>query len=421
MDIKITLTKSLFPLYSLLQNLICKIRYHRIIKRLRHKLKEKEKINVLFFVNEISKWKAQALYDLLLKDTHFKPTIGLTFSDVDWELTSEERRKKRNTLIELFSSREMPIIECCIENSDGSFKFIDFEADIVFYQQPWKINKKQSPEYISKRALTCYLPYYVPNYCILKTSCHPEFHFKLWRYYHLSQPWVDNLNKNFPRLMRAVKIVATGHPMLDAINNSKVKSISPKMIIYAPHWSVYSDFLDNDEHYSTFQFNGKQILDFAKSHPEYKWCFKPHPSLKVSLLRTRLWSEQEIENYYAEWEQIGEVCQTGDYTELFWRSSLMITDCASFLVEYPCTKNPLIHLVSSSCKVPIPEPSRKLFESFYEVHNYEEMIHTFNMIIVECEDPKRTERLKAVEKAGLFETKASEKILKDIYKALNIV
>lgn len=273
---------------------------------------------------------------------------------------------------------------------------------------------------MSRHHLTCYFPYYVPNYDSPSIDFRKEFHFYLWKYYVLNRGWIQTITQNNPNYTLSGELIATGHPMLDYLNNYPNLNSSNKMVIYAPHWSVYSEFMDNDEKFSTFQHNGKQILRFAQSHPEIKWVFKPHPTLRTSLLRTKLYTEKEVDDYYSEWGKIGIVSQEDDYIKLFWKSDAIITDCGSFLMEYACTKKPIIRLVSTVCGMSIPKPSKELFDSYYNVYNLEEMYDIFNMVLIDGRDPKQVERVTAATKAGLIKASASHNILKDLYVSLGL-
>lgn len=396
-----------------------RIRYAYHIKRIKREVKVRQ-INILFLVNEISKWKGQYLFDLLQEDIHFNPIIGLTCADIDWSLSTAERVEKRQKLREYFGERSIQFVEVCDAESLQVSNLRDFNVDIVFYQQPWKLHSKQRPYFLSKYHLTCYFPYYVPNYCSTSIDYCDGFHNFLWRYYVLNDSWRNIISQQIPQFINAVKLKATGHPFLDLISKCDHKKPIKRKVIYAPHWSVYSEYFDNKEKYSTFQHNGKLILEFAKNNPQIEWYFKPHPSLKASLLRTKLWTKKEIDEYYKEWAEIGTV-SNGEYINLFSNSDILITDCGSFLVEYPCTNNPVIRLVSSQCGFSIPEPSKKLFDAFYNVNNLEEMDYIFDQIIVKGNDPKRTERLKAVKEAGLLDISASKNIIDDLYAALSII
>ena len=90
----------------------------------------------------------------------------------------------------------------------------------------------------------------------------------------------------------------------------------------------------------------------------------------------------------------------------------MITDCASFLVEYPCTKMPIIHLVSSNSKYSVHPISQRLFSSYYQAHTWNEFVNHFSKVIIEGDDYKREERLAEVKRMRLLDTNAAENIVK---------
>ena len=75
-------------------------------------------------------------------------------------------------------------------------------------------------------------------------------------------------------------------------NTLKVLGLGSKedYVIYSPHWSLGNTPLK----YATFDWNGRQILEFAKSHPEIKWVFKPYPILKGRIVEVGLMSEEEV-------------------------------------------------------------------------------------------------------------------------------
>ena len=56
--------------------------YYYNVQRLRKRKKDK-KIKVLFLVNEVAKWKAQTLYDLMEESGLYEPEIALTFPETE--------------------------------------------------------------------------------------------------------------------------------------------------------------------------------------------------------------------------------------------------------------------------------------------------------------------------------------------------
>ena len=153
------------------------------------------------------------------------------------------------------------------------------------------------------------------------------------------------------------------------------------------------------------------MLLLAKAHPEIKWLFKPHPTLRYRLINGNLWSEKEVDAYYTEWEKLGASCYDGNYVSLFMKSYAMITDCASFLVEYACTGNPIIHLISSNAKYQPHPIAAKLFGSYYQAHNWDEFEKHFEDVVLKKNDYKKDERLAAVKDMRLIDNYAAKNIL----------
>jgi hypothetical protein len=155
-------------------------RYKKIIK----KLQKKKRIRVIFLISENSKWKAQSLFDLMAKSEKFEPIIALTV------LNSVHKGDDitRNNIDEdynYFKSKGMQVVLAYKDNQFQDLKY--FNPDIVFYQQPWDINKLQSPKEVSKYALTYYIPYYVNNYELQPIEYEQELHRFVYKYFVLNK------------------------------------------------------------------------------------------------------------------------------------------------------------------------------------------------------------------------------------------
>ena len=158
---------------------------------------------------------------------------------------------------------------------------------------------------------------------------------------------------------------------------------------------------------SSFLENGRQILEYARKHSEFNWVFKPHPLLYKELISRGVWTKEEVDNYYNAWNEIGRVCTDGDYICLFQQAKALITDCGSFLVEFPMTGKPLIRLIPKDLDYPLFPAYEELYDSFYTVRNLEEMYEAFAQVLERGEDPKKDRRLKAVRDLGLMGEKTS--------------
>ena len=355
-----------------------------------------EKIKVLFLVNENAKWKCQSVYDAMRVGDVFDPYIVLTRADIDWGLSRAEFEAKIQENYSFFASRG---IECLLGVINGEpIDLRHFKPDVVFYQHPWEIAPIQNPEEVSKFALTCYVPYYLVCFESPWMDSHEYLHKFVWRYMVISETWkcfFDNRRHGFPI---AGEIVGIGHPMLDQYSSAHDAVQKKDVIIYAPHWSIETAWGEN---FSTFLTTGRVMLEYAKKHTEYKWCFKPHPTLRHALIQTSGWSVADIDGYYQEWELLGEMCLSGDYPPKFMESYAMITDSSSFLMEYSAINRPLIRLVSKKCLYQPARPTQELFNSFYNVKTIEELYSTLHTVLELRQDPKRGMREKAIRGLGL--------------------
>lgn len=398
--------------HVIVENPTIRLNYVRALFRIRHK---KEPIRVLFLVSELSKWKAMEVFRLMQTSPDFEPILGLTIADRDWELTKDEQCEKHRQLTHYFAEQGINVVETFSIEDGHPYSIKQFKPDIVFYQQPWGIAKSQSPKSVSKIALTCYVPYFVPNYGFMEMDAKLRFLSTLFRYYTLNTQWVKLLKKAQLGCLRTTTYVASGHPMLDYFTENQSPIPRDGVVIYAPHWSIKHPLnADNDEFYSTFLDNGEKILQYAQKHPEIKWAFKPHPTLRAVLQQEGIWGKERTDAYYAAWEKIGVSCYTGDYPKLFNQSRLMITDCASFLCEYASTMRPLIRLVSPNLGFQPIQEVQPLFNSFYNAHSFEELLQFLDTLIVDGKDPKRDERIQCATDYGLLESCAAAKIFADI-------
>ena len=394
---------------------IIKKRYEKIIAKLR----AKSKIKVLFLVNENSKWKAQSLYDLMQTTTDFEPIIGLTIADIQKKLPISEKEIIIKQNQDFFEKKGMQVVVTYDCKNDRAIDIKNFDADIVFYQQPYSIPKIQDIEIVSKFALTCYIPYYLPDYRNFDLDCDKDFHHNLFRFYVLNEELESIYKKHLAQeSIDTDNIKGLGHTMLDCIKTDTLPDNNPQVVIYAPHWSICHEKNQNNINISTFDTTGKSVLDYAKRHPEIQWIFKPHPTLKTALLRIGE-KEEDINNYYQEWEKFATCCYDSKYLELFNKSTAMITDSGSFLLEYFCTGKPLIHLISQNCEnVPYPQ-MQAVFNTFYQVINQRDLFGILDNLLVENNDQKMIQRIEILNKYKFNKNNAAQNILNDLRKELN--
>lgn len=360
--------------------------YQKVLEKLVNK---KNKIKVVFLIRENQKWVYQSIYEEFEKSDKFEPLVLVSILTLAAS-GKDKTRKRLEENYNFFKSRGINV-ECAYK--DG--KYIDlkvFNPDIVFYDQSWDLPKKHEPYYVSTFALTCYCPY---SYEVIgfPEDYTSTFHRFLYRFFardEISIKRYSSYNKD-----NVKNCVAVGYPKFDEYYKDKkecdIWKYQEKIkVIYAPHHSLDKNGLN----LATFNKNGKFILELAKKYPETTWVFKPHPRLKYALLRTRSMTENEINNYFNEWAEIGTIYEEGDYINLFRTSDLMITDGCSFWAEYLPTEKPLICPINKHCVKSLEE---RITQGFYFASDNSELENLFVDLLINKNDPKLNIRKNAID------------------------
>ena len=378
---------------------------HKNQKQVLKKLKNKKTLNVVFYVYDASKWKAQSVYDLMDKDERFNPLIVVTKNcaiqgNANYQTTEDVKK-----CYEFFNRRGMKV-EYGYDTEKKEFIPFDklsIKPDIIIYTHPWYVYKTQGPVMCSKYALTYYIPYFIPA----SEQWHEyglRFHAYIHKYYVPSDIIREFYSKNMSNKGANLKVV--GHPVLDYY--LKKEEAEKKYIIYSPHWTVCGENL----RFGTFDWSGKPVLEFAKEHKELNWVFRPHPLLYRFVLTSGFMTKEDIDKYFNEWKEFAFYSEGGDYMDLFRRSYAMITDCGSFLTEYFVSENPTIHLVSE--KFTGNQSVCEIDKTNYTAHNTEELKRWLNDVILNKNDYKKEDRIKLIEKFGYRNNYSAKRIIYDI-------
>ena len=404
--------RTVFENRLILKTIQCSWRYRRLTKAAKQKPRG-QKIRVLFIVSEIAKWKEQSLYEAMERSDEFYPIVGISAWNKQSGLSVEELdavHKRAEAFFDRLGDRHVRTVTC--EHGRKNYHALsEFKPDIVFYTEQWSPCPKQHPFDVSKYALTCFLPYYVPDFGITFLDCHQQVERMSWVYFCLGKEWARLYRRSLWFTCHSCRFVVTGHPALDKFNRESGRKPKEGYVIYAPHFSFPHPMQGDFYTIGTFDWNGVQILEYAEAHPEIKWVFKPHPILRGLLSKFGVMSKEDVDNYYERWEHIGLASYDSNYQELFLESHVMITDSGSFLPEYGSTGRPVIRLICEKNMHVPPKAAREVYDTYYNVRNLDEMYSTFKMVIEDGRDPNREKRIAAVRAAGLTDCDASENII----------
>lgn len=379
---------------------ILSIRMHRKLNI----IKKHKKIRVGFLVSEQSKWGYQSVYDQLVIDPKFEPVILVT----KLYLEHSQRQsfyKKMSDCTEFFVNKNMNVEIAYDEEKHKYISLDKFNLDVVFYQQPWELDISQHPITVSKYAITAYSAY---GFDLIDWEGPYLEWFHRWLDVYFT-PSKSTLNyiQNIAKSVTNCKIV--GAPRLDDYFDINAEKSQKPIVIYAPHHSFEKGSLE----LATLQFNGKEILEFAKmTQDKFDWIFKPHPRLLQSIIQNKIMTEKQANEYYAQWKKIGKIHDSGDYISLFKSSYALITDCCAFLAEYLPSGHPVLHLISKKAK--FNDTAKDFIYSYYSIHNLDELNSIFYKVLVQNQDYKKQERLNKIPLIFDSHEKTAVKILKII-------
>ena len=358
-----------------IKRFICASNYKKLIRKLKLL---KRPLKVVFIVFENSKWRYQSLYDAMAKSNKFEPLILV--GELFCVHTGKDKiRKNLEENYNFFKLKGMNVEYLYKNKNYIDLKF--FKPDVVFYEQPYELPSKYKPVRVSQYALTCYCDYGLDIFETYKT-CTSNFHNLLWKFFVINEFLIKRYKT---QIKNADDIcVNCGYLKLDAyFQNDKInykniwKNPEKIKIIYAPHHSFEKSGLN----LATFKEYGELVLSMAKKHTETTWVFKPHPRFKYALLKNSIMSENEIDKYYQEWENIGHIYTSGNYIDIFKTSDFMITDCVSFLGEYLPTGKPVINLLNSNNTIKYNDFGQILISKYYQVTSKENFISVFNTLL----------------------------------------
>ncbi len=389
------------------------LNYSRVLRRLRRKIKT-EKLRVVFYTNEPQKWSYDSLYREFEKSPFFDPLVVV----VPRWWVHKGKDHTRMSLKEQFDFYKERNYKVEYGYVDGEYlEIATFKPDIFFYLQLAEVPGIDDPLIVSKNAITCYCPYafQLSNY---NKEYLQSFHRLLFRYYVVSDITKERFESYNKR--NSKNCVTVGYPKLDVYCEEKTlepekywKSIEKFKIVYAPHHSFNDAF-----RFSTFPKTYQIVRELA-NFPETVWVFKPHPMLRQSILKSGLMNEEEMNDYYESWNDVGMIYDSGDYFDLFKTSDMMITDCGSFLAEYLPSHKPLVRLINEdSCR--LDKLGEMLSECFYNVHNKDELFSIFNELVVRRNDYLREKR-SSIANAILDKEKSSGyRVYKDLNELLRV-
>jgi CDP-glycerol glycerophosphotransferase (TagB/SpsB family) len=355
--------------------------YHQNKKNVK-RIKQKDKIHVLFIAMDISFWKNDSLFSLMQNHPRFSPEIFLYPKQ-------EQNSKLKDVSIEKMKTY--------FQEHDFPYRLTkpDYTPDIIFCTQPYKTS---NPDFLSfykqSHSLFCYVPYafwisYFPwGYDqLLQNIC--------WKLFYPTE--LHRKTGQALALNKGKNIYITGYPLADAFLFTPIKKSSwphdsskTKKIIWAPHHSVSPN--KYTAHSSFLQYANQMVRLAQENIDRVTIAFKPHPILKQNLYLHPEWGPEKTDYYFSLWDSMPNTfIADGDYIDLFKMSDALIHDCGSFSAEYLYTKNPCLFIGQERDDI-LCDFGKLAMEAHYTDKEYspEQFLQS---VVFEGNDPKHQTRI----------------------------
>lgn len=355
------------------------------------KVRQKEKITVVFQVWNVSKWRCDSVYRLMHEHPRFEPYVWMVDEPGFSSDVCKENRKK---LLRFF---EDDIYKKSLANNWAAMNK-ELNPDLVFIQDHYLQDINMHP--CAYNHLLCYV-----RYCYMTTNLTKGIDYFLSHallFFFQEHQSIADMSR---RVLTgpAEKFVVTGHPIADYLvslpfGSSSVWRPMPtpcKKLIWAPHWTVQDNTELAYRGVSTFMRLCGFMIELAKKYSgRLQIAFKPHPSLYVALCNHPDWGKEKTNAYYNCWQSMPNTqLETGSYRELFQQSDAMIHDCGSFIIEYMLVNKPCMYLGLSSGFDNFNELNEKAL-SCHEKGTTESDIESFVRRLLSGEvDTKREQRI----------------------------
>lgn len=304
------------------------------------------RIKVVFFVQEYSLWASyRSIYEALKAVGDVEISLVYAYS----ENQLPERNKDEN--ISMYRQDGYHVVDM------RDYDFTQDEPDIVFYQKPYLESNGIPAKYYIKE-VSKHVRYTVfVSYCLDVQGGKDLFRFfyampmfyYAWKVVAYSDHYYKMLAEYSYR--DAENLVKLGHPKLDAIpsiindkslENAEWDSIirNRRCILWNSHFTI-----EDGVGVGTFFENKEVIFDYFKNHKDVVLIWRPHPYFWNKVIQDSRMGEEALQELLTDLSELGNVVvdRGGDYRTAFYYADALISDAATFLVEFALSKKPVLY------------------------------------------------------------------------------
>lgn len=390
--------KFLAPYYRYLEMRMKIVWYNNHKRQILDRLKKKEVIRVAFMTVNLSMWRCESLFRLMMADSRFEPII-VPFPRPMFNQDAEKQELLR--MIDYCKSEGFPYIPGYDYEKLQFNGYDEIKPDIVFFCQPHNAAfPAHKLEAFWKDCLFFYVPYcfHIGNY----TDMVNNLYMNICQLVFLENNILKDVESRM-MINKGANCVVTGYLDEDVFRKHvesdnavwKKQDSDLKRIIWAPHHSIRDIDILN---FSVFLEIAEDMLSLAhKYEGSVQFAFKPHPGLKPKLYDMEGWGKERTDKYYSEWENMpNTILAEGSYHSLFRSSDALIHDSASFTVEYLYTGKPVMYLAKDDHMNHLNEFGAMCYDVHYKGRTIKDICDFVEHVVLEGKDGMKDVREKFI-------------------------
>lgn len=408
--------KNLNYLYDLYTSKIIEKTYKRKRKKVGSSLK------VVFLAQYIPAWnKFEEIYQKMLMDNRFSPEIICVPMDLQPDMMKKPGRID-NPVYDFFCKNGYEAINA-VTNDGSWFDLKELSPDFTFHTRPYDYllpepYKARRTKYYSLDCNIMYGPQVSTEF--YETVWNDSYFRNVFCYFALDLDEKKDFEEYFSAdnkrsAHRCYPYGGTG--IADIVSrrpDEKLADSYRKRVLWTPRWST-----DNTVGGSNFFRYKEWIFQMAEDYPDVEFIIRPHPLMFDNFIRTGEMTQAEVETYkkHCETTENIQLDQSKDYTEMLWRTDIMISDISGIMIEYAITKKPIVYC-TSDIDWHMISSTQELLAVNYVVNDLKEIEHTTKQLLSGV-DEKKNDREAVIDKLYGDVPSHSSKVLDCLWRLIN--
>ena len=345
----------------------------------RQKSRMEGPIRVGFLCQYIPAWsKLKPVYAQMLTDSRFEPVLICVPSNIENRQLIGDTENNDTYDYFVKEGYETPL------NAWEQGKWLELSnlnLDYIFYPRPY--NDFLPPCYdsavVSRYCRICLVMYGMSmTEEIIDTVMERSFFRHVYCYFAES-PYVGERNRKKGALLHTLglqKSVYKGLPGMEEIAARKEEkslawafSENTFRVIWTPRWTT-DPALGGTNFFLYYQ----ALLDYARTHSDMDFLFRPHPLALDNFQKTGDMTAQQVQDFLNQIQALPNVSLDSqkEYFSTMWGASVLVTDISGIMPEYFATGKPMIYCASNMPLTPSPH-TKTMLEGCYVVYNREEL------------------------------------------------